>query len=237
MKQFIQRPVFLLLVLLSFGSLATVAQPSKNFNITDFNEIVVSSGIDLYLTQAGSENIKLVGDEELIQNIEVEKKGNTLSIKYKEGMTWRRVFKGKSAKAYVSFKNLNSLVASGGSDVFTQNEIKSDKLNLRASGGSDLKLKVTVRDLDLRASGGSDVNLSGSATNMQISSSGGSDINAFDLIAENAKVTSSGGSDANVHVTKALEATASGGSDIHYKGDPSVRNNSPKYSGSVKRIR
>ncbi len=70
---------------------------------------------------------------------------------------------------------------------------------------------------------------------MEISSSGGSDVDAFDFIVENARVHSSGGADVNIHVTRALEASASGGSDIVFKGKAALKNNSSK-SGSVKRF-
>lgn len=204
------------------------AQENKSINLSNFTEVTVSSGIDLYLTQSNAENIRLNAHPDLIKNVVIEKQGNTLVIKYKSNVSWSRLFKGQSIKVYVNYKTLNRISASGGSDIYGENTLKTEKLSLTTSGGSDLKLSLITKNLELQTSGGSDVSLKGSAANMDASASGGSDIDAFDLIVENARVSTSGGSDANIHVTKALDASASGGSDIHYKGNAAVKKSAGK---------
>ena len=211
------------------------AQQTKTVSISNFNQVTVSSGIDLYLKQGNTENVSVVSSAELLKDVIIEKNGNSLNIRYKNNISWERIFKGKSIKAYVTYKTLNSLSASGGSDVFTQNTLKTPRFTVHVSGGSDLKMDIMTQDMEIHASGGSDLELKGRAKNMEISSSGGSDIDAFDFIVENARVNSSGGSDVNIHVTKALEATSSGGADIVFKGKAALKNNSSK-SGSVKRF-
>lgn len=225
-------------LLLSFclNAVSLRAQDNKNVAITSFNEVTVSNGIDLYLTQSSSENIRINAHPELLKNVTVEKQGNSLNIAYKNNVSWGRLFKGQSIKVYVNYKTLKSITASGGSDVYTQNTLKGESLTAIASGGSDLKLNIVVKDLQLQSSGGSDVDLKGTATNMDVQASGGSDINALGLIAEYAKVSTSGGSDANVYVNKGLEASASGGSDINYKGNASVRKTSSSKGSDVTKI-
>lgn len=222
-------------ILLAFN-LSANAQQSKNLSITNFQEISVVSGIDLYLTQASTESVKITAHSDLLDKVIIEKEGNLLKIRYKENISWSRVMNGQETKVYVNYKTLQALSASGGSDVFTQNPIKTDRLSIRASGGSDLKLSLTTKDLQLETSGGSDVQLRGSAVNMTASTSGGSDVDALDFVVDYAKVTASGGSDANVNVTKGLEASASGGSDINYKGNASVKKTSSSKSGDVNRL-
>lgn len=211
------------------------AQENKEVTITGFNEVSVSSGIDLYLTQSNSENIRVNAHPDLLKNVLIEKQGNNLVIKYKDNTGLKNLLKGQGTKVYINYKTLQAISASGGSDVVTQNTLKGDKLTLRASGGSDLNLNVTVDDIEIQTSGGSDVDIKGKAINMNAQASGGSDLDALEFIVENARVNASGGSDANVHVTKALEANANGGSDINYKGNPSVKKSSDK-SGDVSKI-
>jgi hypothetical protein len=219
----------------SANSIAIRAQENKDIAITNFTEVSVSSGIDLYLTQSSSENIRVNAHADLIKNVVVEKKGNNLNIRYKDNISWGRLFKGQSIKVYVNYKTLQAISASGGSDVYSQNTLKTDKLSISASGGADIDLNVIAKDIQIQTSGGSDVNIKGNATNMEASSSGGSDIDALGFVVENARVTASGGSDTNVHVTKALDVTASGGSDVNYKGNPAVKKSSGK-SGEVSKI-
>jgi len=224
-----------LLFILSANSILLNAQENKDIAITGFNEVSVSSGIDLYLTQSNSENIRVNAHPDLLKNVLIEKQGNNLIIKYKDNISLKRLIKDQGTKVYVNYKTLQAISASGGSDVVTQNTLKGDKLTLRASGGSDINLNVAVNDMEIQTSGGSDIDIKGSATNMSAQASGGSDIDALEFIVENARVNASGGSDANVHVTKALEANANGGSDISYKGNPSVKKSSDK-SGDVSKI-
>lgn len=235
MKNINPAVIVIALIALFANSTKIKAQENKNVTITNFSEVSVSSGIDLYLTQSNSENIRVNAHTELLKNVIVEKQGNSLNIRYKDNISWGRLFKGQSIKVYINYKTLQAISASGGSDVYTQNTLKTDKLAVRASGGSDIDLNVVAGDIEIQTSGGSDVNIKGSATNMEAHSSGGSDIDALAFVVENARVSASGGSDANIHVTKALDASASGGSDVNYKGNAAVKKSAGK-SGDINRI-
>jgi len=233
MKHLMKTSALLLMMLASY---VTKAQEAKNFPVKNFNSIGISSGIDLYLTQGGSEAVTIKSDTETLKDIIVEQSGNNINIKFKDGINWGGVFKNRVIKAYVNYKTLNALAASGGSDVYTQNQLKTDKMAIRSSGGSDLKLNVVCEDITIQSSGGSDINLKGKATNMSIQSSGGSDIDAYEFITEYAKVQASGGSDVSIYVSKGLEASASGGGDVSYKGNASLKKTSSSKSGDVHHV-
>ncbi|WP_406825362.1 head GIN domain-containing protein [Pedobacter sp. KACC 23697] len=222
--------------LITITSYIAKAQETKSFTAKNFTSIGVSSGIDLYLTQGSSESVSIKSDSETLKDIVVEQNGSNVTIKFKDGIKWGGMFKNRTIKAYVSFKSLSAIAASGGSDVFTQNQIKTDKLAVRSSGGSDLKLNVVCKDLSIQSSGGSDIDLKGKAENMTIQSSGGSDIDAYELITDYAKVQASGGSDVNIYVNKGLEASASGGGDVSYKGNASLKKTSSSKSGDVHHV-
>jgi hypothetical protein len=234
-RSLIKSSIFTLLIIGTSINYA-IAQSSKNVSVKSFNQVTVSSGIDLYLTQGSTETLTIKGNDDLIKDVIVEQNADAITIRYKEGINWGRLFKNQTIKVYLNYKTLTGLNASGGSDVYAQNNIKSDILNLRASGGSDLKLMLTVKDLTLTISGGSDADLKGSGENLQLTASGGSDVNAFGYSVNNAKATVSGGSDANLYVNKALEASASGGSDINYKGKASLRKTSSSKSGDINHV-
>ena len=220
-----------------FFSVIANAQKSKAFPVSNFNTISVSNGIDLYLSQSNNESVTAKADDaDVLNQVVIEQNGAAIEIKFKDGFKLSSMFKGRNAKVYVSLKKLETLNASGGSDVFSANQITTEKLAIRSSGGSDVKLNVSCNNLSLQSSGGSDVKLKGKATNLTIQSSGGSDVNAYDLISDYAKVSSSGGSDVELFVNKGLEASASGGADITYKGNGALKKTSSSKSGSVKHV-
>lgn len=233
MKLFAKPLLFLFILTSGF---ITKAQDTKNYPVKNFNSIGVSSGIDLYLTQGGSERVSIKSDEETLKNIVVEQNGSNINIKFKEGFSLSGMFKNRIIKAYVNYKTLTAIAASGGSDVVTQNQLKTDKLAIRSSGGSDLELNVACQDISIQSSGGSDIDIKGKATNMSIQSSGGSDISAYGFVTEYAKVQASGGSDVAIYVNKGLEAAASGGGDVSYKGSAALRKTSSSKSGEVRHV-
>ena len=220
----------------TFSATVIMAQDSKNFPVKNYNSIGISSGIDLYLTQGNTESVVVKSDSKTLEDIIVEQRGEKITIKFKDGISWSGMFKNRVIKAYVSYKTLNEIAASGGSDVFTQNPIKTNSLAIRASGGSDLKLNLISNDLSIQSSGGSDLSLKGKATNMSIQSSGGSDIDAYELITDYAKVQASGGSDVSIYVNKGLEAAASGGGDVSFKGTAALNKTSTSKSGDVHHV-
>ncbi|WP_231427748.1 head GIN domain-containing protein [Pedobacter sp. Leaf250] len=233
MKLFIKSSAMLFIIVSSYMA---NAQESKNYPVKNFNSVGISSGIDLYLTQGGSEAVTIKSDSETLKDIVVEQNGTNINIKFKDGINWSGMFKNRIIKAYVNYKTLNAIAASGGSDVFTQNQLKTDKFAIRSSGGSDLKLNVICNDITIQSSGGSDIDLKGKAENMTIQSSGGSDIDAYEFVTEYAKVQASGGSDVSIYVNKGLEAAASGGGDVSYKGNASLKKTSSSKSGDVHHV-
>ncbi|MBS1947356.1 MAG: DUF2807 domain-containing protein [Bacteroidetes bacterium] len=201
-------------------------------NVTGFHAIKISGGIDLYLAQGEEAVVVSASDIDVRNRIKTVVENGVLKIYLDhEGFHWN--WGSLHMKAYVSFKALDALEASGGSDVYTESVIKSDKLNVRLSGGSDMKAQVNANSLSIDQSGGSDVNISGNVANLQIDASGGSDFHGYELFAEYCNIDASGGSDMHINVNKELNVVASGGSDVYYKGNAVIRKMSTSGSSSI----
>ncbi|MFI5152719.1 MAG: head GIN domain-containing protein [Chitinophagales bacterium] len=203
-------------------------------NVTGFHAINISGGIDLYLAQ-GSEAVAVSASKtEYRDKIRTVVENGVLKIYLeRDGAPWNWNWHNPKLKAYVSFSSLEDLKASGGSDIYLQGSIKVEKLHVNISGGSDLHGRVDIRDLSIHQSGGSDADISGSATNLTVDASGGSDLKGYDLVTENCQIQASGGSDAQITVNKELNANASGGSDIYYRGNGVIREVKSSGSSSV----
>lgn len=199
-----------------------------------FHGVSISSGIDLYLTQGGEEAVAVSAEDLQVRDrIQVEVKDGILQIYIENhGLHWGQ-WNNRHMKAYVSCKVIDQLHASGGSDVYIQDPIHSDQLRMNLSGGSDLHGKMNVGDLRIEQSGGSDSYIGGTAGRLDVHTSGGSDFHGYELSADDCRVDASGGSDAYLTVNKSLSASASGGSDIHYKGHGVVNESHTSGSGSV----
>ena len=205
--------------------------------VSGFHAVHISGGIDLYLSQ-GNEAVAVSASEVKYRDrIKTEVKDGVLKIwyEYDEGNV-RISWGNRKMKAYVAAKTLDGLVASGGSDVIVDGSFKTDKLDLRVSGGSDFKGKFEASEVKAVASGGSDITISGSANSIHIDASGGSDFMGSDLVVENCYIDASGGSDVSITVNKELSVDATGGSDVRYKGTGMIREIKSSGGGSVKKI-
>jgi hypothetical protein len=204
-------------------------------NVSGFHAIKISGGIDLYLSQ-GEEAVAISATDMDVRNhIKTIVEDGVLKIylerENNDGFHWS--WGNAHMKAYVSAKILSALDASGGSDVFTETIVKSDKLNIHLTGGSDLKGEITATELNIHQSGGSDVTISGTVANLSIEASGGSDFHGYDLVTDNCNISASGGSDTHITVNKELNVSASGGSDVHYKGNAVIKQMSSSGSSSI----
>ena len=204
-------------------------------NVSGFHAIEVSGGIDLYLSQGDEAVAVSASKDEYRDRIVTEVKNGVLKIWFDWKSNVRIDWSNRKLKAYVSFKNLDGLHASGGSDVSVDGSIKTPKLSMEISGGSDFKGKVESDELKVHASGGSDVNISGKSARLSIDASGGSDFSGYDFASDICNVDASGGSDVHVTVNKELSANASGGSDIFYKGTGLIRDLKTG-GGSIKKV-
>jgi Putative auto-transporter adhesin, head GIN domain len=204
-------------------------------NVGSFTGISVSSAIDLYISMGSEDAVAVSGsDKAYTDAITTEVKNGMLYIGYKSGgVNWG----AKSMKAYVSIKSITKLVASGASDVYVDGSLKATDLSIELSGASDFKGEVNAQNLRLKASGSSDFTISGKASNVKIEVHGSSDVKAFDLITDNCDVEASGSSDVNITVNKQLKATASGSSDIRYKGEATVKEVSSSGSSDIKKVK
>jgi hypothetical protein len=232
----LKKPAFLCLIAVAFSTLSLKAQETKNVPVTNFAEVSVSAGIELHITQGTTESAKIVAKDDVIDEVVVEKNGNRVTVGWKENWGMKKMWKNKNAKVYITYKKLNSISASSGSSLRTENTLKTDRLEASVSSGASIDAKISCSDLQLKTSSGASISLEGSATNMQIESSSGSSVDALGLSTEYARVNTSSGADIKINVIKALETHTSSGSNIRYKGAAALKNNSNERSSSVSRI-
>ena len=194
----------------------------------DFDEIKVSNGLDVYLTQDTNEGIRIEADENLHDIIMTSVENNILNIYTTENISY-----AASRKVMVSFDDISNIKATSGSDVYSTNTIKTKALKLSTNSGSDMELDIDVTSVTCDSSSGSDLKLTGKAENLVAEASSGSDIKAGNLVTKIAEVRASSGADITVHTTKELIAKSGSGGDVKYYGNPEKVEKNDSTSGSI----
>ena len=234
MKTFSKILFIFMIAVTSYGTvLAGNRNETQTRQIRGFNAIEVSTGIDLYLTMGNTEEVKVVADDDIIDDLITEVEGGTLKI-YMKKRNWFNWNSSKHPrKVYVTVKELNELSASSGSDVESTNTLKGESLEVSSSSGSDLEIEVLYKNLSVDTSSGSDAKLSGKVKTLRVDASSGSDINTGGLESVICYANASSGSDVTVSVSSELHADASSGSDINYHGNPQIRDIDESSGGDV----
>lgn len=224
-------------VIMLTAGLNTVSDDwKKDRAVSGFTGLSVSSGIDVYLTQGNAEkltfDVKGVDEDRVISKVE----NGTLKLYVeRKGFSGWNFGRRTSIKAYLTFRQLKDIQASGGADIFGQGTLSFNDLNVEASGGSDVKLTLKANKLNVEASGGADAIIEGSARTLNANGSGGSDLDARKLTVEICRANSSGGSDVYVNASQELSMQASGGSDIYYYGSAKVLSQSKSGGSDISR--
>ncbi len=199
--------------------LSTVtAQDRESRPIPDIiTQVYVSSGIDLYVTQAGKSSLEIEANKDVMGKIITEIKGHELRIYTSNHFRWKRT---TTPKVHLTLNQIEKIVCTAGADVYTKNAIKTDSLELIVKSGADMYATVDTKLLKITSSSGSDIKVKGKTVSLIASAGSGSDIIAEDLAAKYVKVSTSSGSDAKVYALESIDAHASSGSDIIFFGDP-----------------
>lgn len=201
-----------------------------------FTAIKVSDGVNLYITKGNEESIAVsASNDDLLERFKTEVVNGTLKIYFDhKAFNWSNNRKGKLT-AYVSFKTLEKLHASGGSSVKAKNTIDAGNLSLDISSGASFDGKVNAKELDIDQSSGADMSLSGKANKLKIDASSGAKFQGYDMEVDYCDAEATSGASIRIGVNKELTGKASSGGSVKYKGTGVIRDIDVSSGGVVKK--
>ena len=205
-------------------------------NVGNFHAVEVSNGIRLILKQGSTDAVAVsASSSDLISKIKTEVSNGRLKIYFDHSFLKNWNSKGKELKAYVTIRNIDALEANSGADATTDGNINTTDMKISLSSGAGFDGQITASKLWIDQSSGSDMDIKGKVGYVEIKTSSGSDFNGYELISENCIADASSGSDIEITVNKALQAQASSGGGINYKGNGVITSVSNNSGGRVKK--
>lgn len=190
-----------------------------------FRSVSLSISADVLISQGSQQKVEIEADENVIDIIETNVRGDDLVIKT-ENFFWRNIGK---VRIYVTVPELNGLQVSGSGDIVAQTPIITDEIDLNISGSGSIQIEeLESQDVHATITGSGDIRLAGdnTASNLKTVITGSGDFRAADFAVENASVNITGSGTARIHVTNELETNITGSGDVHYRGNPLVDANS-----------
>ena len=194
----------------------------------DFKKIEVSQGIKVNVEQSDNKSITVEVDDNLQQHILTKVENGVLKIKSDENYNTN-----ESPIVNVKMPIINGLKSSSGSEITSTGLLITDKIDVKSSSGSEIKIEVEADDITLETSSGSQIEVSGKALKVSTSSSSGSEIDAKNLMANEINSVTNSGSSTAVYPIVKLEGKASSGSEITYHNNPKTISKEEHSGGSV----
>jgi len=222
------RLILLSIVMLIAGTVS--AQSTEERKVGSFDEVRVSQGITVYLSQGSDEHVKVEARGLALNEVITETHGSRLKIYLDDG-NHRNI----AVKVYVTYKNLRGIAASSAAGVFSEGKIKTDRMDISVSSAADVEVEVEAQDVDVDVSSSGDLQISGKATTLEISASSAGGVDAYDLDAERVYVRASSAGSAKVSASKEINAKASSGASIRYRGNPDKSQTDSSSGGSVRK--
>jgi Putative auto-transporter adhesin, head GIN domain len=201
-----------------------------------FSKIEVSNAFELHVKQDSTRSINIETDENLQEYVIMENDGDRLRIYSERGFNLDPS-NGDKVKIYVSSPMYERLEASGACSIIGDNQLSSnEQLDIDLSGASDANLDLKMPKITVGLSGASDVTLKGETKDFSMNGSGASHARCFDLLSENADVDISGASSVETFASVKINATASGASNVRYKGNGVIGTKNESGAGSIEKI-
>ncbi|WP_339917523.1 head GIN domain-containing protein [Yeosuana marina] len=209
------------------GNITTITRTTS-----DYDGIKCAGSFDYILVSGNEGNIKIEGEENLLQYIVTEVKGNNLIVKVKDHVNLKTSMR-KTIKITIPFKDISKISLAGSGDLWNNDLITCDNLDVSLAGSGDVILHVNASNIKGSVAGSGDLTFKGNTNSLEAKVAGSGDFHSFELQSKNTDISVAGSGDAEVTSTDSIKARVSGSGDIVYKGHPKKEDTKVAGSGSI----
>jgi len=203
-------------------------------SVSNFKNVDVRGAAKVYVAQGDRHSVRIEGDENLLNYMEVIQEDDKIIVREKPGFNLRP---SGDLNVFVTAAAFNKIEASGACDIIGKNKIaNSEALGLHVSGSGDIRMEVDAPSLTAEVSGSGNIILKGQTKDVNLELTGAGHAHCYDLLAENARVDITGAGSAEVFASVKLDADVSGAGSVTYKGNAKDVNQHVSGAGSVKRV-
>ena len=219
--------------LLIHTNLSSAPFPSQeDFKLEAFSYIHIGVSADVHYSVGSTHSVTVDGDQDDIEDLIVEVKNGALSIRYENNAKKR-----SRLDIHIVSKEFEGVKISGSAHFVTQDDIRSDEIDLVISGSGKAQFgQVNADELSVKISGSGDVLIDkGTAGECDAIISGSGKLLAEGFNVKEYGVKISGSGSCKIMASEDLDAMVSGSGSIYYTGNPTV-NSVVSGSGKVRSL-
>lgn len=191
---------------------------TQEYDFSDFTRVQIGSAFEANITQGDDYKVAVTVDDNIVQHLDVRVDGDTLRIGLKPML--RFSFRNTTLRAEITMPDLTGVDASGATRIDVRGFKNDKRVDVDASGASQVNGDISSGEMNIDASGASRVELSGQTGRLDASASGASTLRLGELASTDTRVNASGASNITVNASGRLTGEASGASSVRYTGSP-----------------
>ena len=193
------------------------AQTTITKKLGDFSKIKIYNGIDVELIKSTESKVIITGKK--AEKVIIKTKNNTLKISLKLPETTA----DGNVKITLYYASILKIIDGNEGATITGKDIKQPEIEIKGQEGAFINLVLNVKYLKVKSSSGAVIKLTGSTKNQNIDANLGGIYHGFKLnVSDLNHVRAGSGSKVEVQSGNTLDARASLGGAIYYKGKPEV---------------
>lgn len=221
----------IIVTLLAASVIGTVSgQQTETRKLGSFKSVKVSQAIDVYLKKGDKEEARVEVTNGQLSDVLTEVAGTSLRVHMSDGS-----HRKANVKVFVTYVTIEKISASSAASVFSDGKIKSTSMEINASSAGSVEIGLEAESASIDASSAGNIEVEGKVKRLEAEASSAGGVDAYNLESEIVSARASSAGSIKVSVTKELDAHASSGGDIRYRGNPSKTNTGSSSGGSVKK--
>lgn len=226
-----KQPILVLICILT--SYSVWAQQSITRKLTEFNGVKVGEAIKVTLVHGNKYEADITASNIDLDDIETEVFGNTLRIEIKGNQRRNNI----NVEIVLTYKALASINVSSAAHVKTEGSLRTDNLDLSVSSAGSAWLELDAGSVEVTVTSAGEAELSGRTGSQRVEVSSAGQYDGLAMTSDKAYVRASSAGTAKVLVHKEIDAHASSGGHIKYKGNPDKVYVNSSSGGSVNKSR
>ena len=214
---------FILLVVLPVLAGAQV-DDSRTYRPGAFDGVEIAGSVAVRFQQGASDQVVVVGDEDLQRSVELELRNGLLTIR--QAGNWK-FWNARRPQLQITARELRHVTITGAADFVAPAAVQTEKLAVSISGAGLARFDQLQADqLSFSVSGAGDGQFAGRVRTLAIAIAGKSEFRGEQLASDSAQVRVSGIGHAKVWTMRDLNVSVSGIATVDYWGSPEVRRRS-----------
>lgn len=188
--------------------------------VEPFSELEVSGFFNVYLRQGNSTMVEVASTGVPLHEINIYNSGDKLVIDRDRKFTWGTL---RRVDIYIQVVDLERIEMDGVGNIYTEDQLKLNRLEVECSGVGKAFLDIDVAELDIEMDGVGGMVIRGAAEQAYIENSSIGKVDAYDLQAQFMDIENTNIGSVWVFAEQELLVESNGIGSVHIRGEAVIK--------------